>query len=385
MANTGKHTGDFADLRPLIQRVATDGRCAEISQTIARALMGKLPWPGIVQAAHDLPLSNPEAAHLREIARAGNAKANNLHRALVDYVKWLTHVGQNPAATYFAEVARDLAGDYVSADLLIELATLYRLASDYDAAWATWTALEALGTRMGNEEHCLRALNGKGLILQRRGNLPLAEHTFRLVRSGALVNLELRGHGSTNLGCTLERMGRLPEAIEAHWEAFQTYPPHCPRDKWYALLNVAVAMRLQGQLVAADNALWLVERRCHNWLLETTAKIERLDVATMLVDRLEMQRLGMELQVRLPKMQPDVRLDYYYRLGLWAQREGRNPDRYFNHALSLAERYRLGEWENKVLRARSETPATPEPQEDGRLAHIIIDLDLLAATSGKFG
>lgn len=384
MANRVKHDGSRFDLIPLRDRRDADERCSLASQAVARALLDQAWWPEVVALTYHLPLTHPETEHLREIARCGVRDSATIHRALVDYVEWLQAIGQFVAAIYFAEVARDLAGEYVSFGLLIALATLYRQAARYEEAWETWETMEAMAMKVGSEEYRLRALNGKGIIRRHRGNLEEAAVIFRHVLAEAVGLPEIGGHAAVNLGTALERMGRDAEAIEAYWQGFNTFPSYQLTHKYRALLNVGCGLTKQGHLLDACRAFWLVEQMSHDWNLETNALIERLDVASMLHDKFTLPQIENALALRAHKMPVEVKTDYYFRLAQWAQREGETAkaSRLYDHALKLAERGKMEHWTHRIRAVQEDGPATPERREDHRLTPIMLDLDVRSATAG---
>lgn len=374
-----------SDRDPLATRVDRDGFKAVASWMVGKGLTGEREWGPVARAIHDLPLTDPEALHLQQIAYYASLPALQLD-AIVQYIRFLQAAeGLTHCALWFAEIARDRLG--VSGELLMELGGLYRKLCQWDEAEQAWSQLEGLG----NEAWQVRAWIGRGMIARHRGNLSGvrgAEEWFTLAAAGAMnlpntaERIHLRAMAVNNLGVTYSHM-QPPQWEDAALKFYEA--SHLHQDemlRWGSVANLAICAAGCHHYKLADLVLQFVIADSPCWADQTNALIERLDVCSALGDWDGVTFVRTQLRWRLDNLTPDMRVDHHYRLGLLELRRGASPATEWGHALYLANQHHLGEW---IIRLETllETPTCLQgPVEVARLEEVLVDYEVQAIQRG---
>jgi hypothetical protein len=374
---------DGTEVDPLLARAHHDGRKAEVSIEVAKALRGERSWPPTAQSVRDL-VWDDEVCELLRICWAGEHYPKSLGPALLTYVRYLKSSGHPECAIAFGEIAYDLAGDFVDPEILMELAMLYARQDRFAAARGMWKQVQLMGIRERREEWRLQALNGLGRVEHRQGNYGIAREAFESVAADSRIFPEIRAMALNNLGDTLTHVTPplLEDAAVAFYEALYLHTD--PTLRYSTLGNLGIVAKDLHYYAFADVCLRLVVSQSRCWDDVTNALIERLDLASLMEQPEEVVYIRTMLRFRIDKMSAAMQIDYRFRLGLMELRDGRSPAPDWNQGMSIAQREGLHGWAFKMENALNSPPAhqRPEPVEYPRLISAYLDINQQCAMVG---
>lgn len=369
---------DSVDLSPLLHREHTDGNIARVSTFIGRTMALGLSTDGLetmlnndVVIYPDYEPAHVELERLRAIVRRPDDPS--VIRAYASFLKQQGRLG--PALWFIQRVAMSEA-DWDSESFILR-ATLERMTGDLESALFTWGRIETYGQRYNDHLLEMRARNGKGLILVDLGQLPEAKALFHQVIEQC-VDANVRGFALNNLGLTYEKLGEYANAAVSFWTATRSH-----RDAEYrvsSLGNLGCALLRGGHLTHAEKAFRVVLKQGTDWQVVANTKIELIDLYSQRQEWDKADQYIAELQPRLHDLKTASQVDYYYRLALRYNREGKGEwaVKAKRTAQNLALAYALGDWVRK-LREPEPDPITPTHAE--RLQVIEAGLDRLLLTA----
>lgn len=196
------------------------------------------------------------------------------------------------------------------------------------------------------------------------------------------------------LGAALEGQGLLLEALQAHYQALQHAADGAPRRR--SLADLGALLRGLGAGSAARQAFTLALAGPIPFADQVAARLELLDLAAALGDRVAFERQRRELAAWQDRMPPGAAVEFLTRAaeGLAGFGQPGRAGRLLQEALALAERHELHEaWfsiEQQLFRHAAATPhssaqadpgaaSIPLPWEYPEIAEVAEALDRQAA------
>jgi tetratricopeptide (TPR) repeat protein len=212
-----------------------------------------------------------------------------------------------------------------------------------------------------------------------RGNLPEAERGWRTVLADATAAgfgaIEAQAHHG--LGNLLQRRGLADAGAPHLWRAYELYENES--DRLDVLNDLGIALLSMGDVEGAENALREVVRRERSGTIRTNALIELMHCASFRLDRLRFERTREECLTNLEGMPPNVRADYYFKVGIGLARFGNFVKAATNarHALEIASAHGLHELVFRIERIINGLQVCDAPDEARLAPEPIIASDAL--------
>jgi tetratricopeptide (TPR) repeat protein len=198
-----------------------------------------------------------------------------------------------------------------------------------------------------------------------RGNLPEAEHGWRAVLADARSagSRAIEGQAHHGLGNLLGRRGSADAAAPHLWRAYELYDNES--DRLRVLTDLGIALLSLGDVEGAEHALGEVARRERSGESRTNALIELMHCASCRRDRLRFERVREEGLNNLDTMPPNVRADYYLKVGVGLARFGNfaKAETNVRHALEIANAHALHELVFRVERILNGLRTCEAPDE----------------------
>lgn len=212
-----------------------------------------------------------------------------------------------------------------------------------------------------------------------RGNLPEAERGWRTVLADAtaagFASIEAQAHHG--LGNLLQRRGLADAGAPHLWRAYELYENES--DRLGVLNDLGIALLSMGDVECAENALREVARREPSSTMRTNALIELMHCASFRRDRLRFERTREECLTNLEGMPPNVRADYYFKVGVGLGRFGNfaKAEANIRHALEIASAHGLHEVVFRIERILNGLRVCDAPEEARVATEPIVQSDAL--------
>jgi tetratricopeptide (TPR) repeat protein len=198
----------------------------------------------------------------------------------------------------------------------MKLGRARRMLADFDAARRAYAEAGKIATRAGDENSVLLSRIGQCNVLYFEGNLSEAERGWRGVLSDASSGSfrEVEAQAEHGLGTLLGRRGQPHEGAPHLWRAYELYDDESAQLR--ALGDLAMCMLTLGDVESAEQALQHVARRCPAGEVQTNAMIELMHCASYRRDRVGFERWREQGAAQIDTMIPNVRADYYLKVGM---------------------------------------------------------------------
>jgi tetratricopeptide (TPR) repeat protein len=322
-------------------------------------------WAATERYCGELSGEGTEAAHLSGIVRAtGEAHRTSDVRALAPaLLAYALHLEED-------EGHHDEAGDVLQT--LIHVGGDRLGPSDAIAAWmrlgriqrklASWQEAEAayreagrIAGVAGDRQAVLLSRIGHCNVMYFQGNLAEAERAWRGVLADATAAGCRRPEAEAEhgLGSVLERRGQAHDGAPHLWRAYELYEDESARLR--ALNDLGILLLSLGDVAGAERALTEVVRRERVQDNLTNAMIELMHCASFRRDRVGFERWRERALGSVEQTLPNIRTDYYFKLGIGLARFGNytKADSYMQQALEIASAHALHEFEVRIERIRS--------------------------------
>ncbi|OLC11486.1 MAG: hypothetical protein AUH41_00340 [Gemmatimonadetes bacterium 13_1_40CM_66_11] len=311
-------------------------------------------WAATERYCAELAGEGTEAAHLSCIVRAtGEAhRTKDVHSVAPALFAYALYLEQE---SHFEESEDSLltmlnvggerlkAADSISA--WMRLGRVRRQQADFDGATIAYAEAGRLAKSSGDQHSVLLSRVGLCNVLHFRGNLPEAERGWRELLADASVG-EYRiveAHAHHGLGNLLQRRGQAHEGAPHLWRAYELYEDQA--DQMRVLNGLGIVLLSIGDIAGAERALNEVVKRERAGENRSNSLIELMHCASFRRDRVGFERLREQCLDHLESMAPNLRTDYYFKIGIGLARFGNFPkaEINFRHALEIASAHGLHE------------------------------------------
>jgi tetratricopeptide (TPR) repeat protein len=322
-------------------------------------------WAATERYCSELSVEGTEAAHLCGIVRAtGEAHRTSdvrvLAPALLAYALYLEETEARLEET--ADVLQTLL--HVGADRLgpsdataawMRLGRVQRKLTSWEEADAAYSEAGRIASVAGDRQSVLLSRLGHSSVLQFRGNLALAEGTWRGVLADAaaagLRSVEAKAaHG---VGNVVQLRGQPHEGAPHLWRAYTLYEDKA--DQLRALGDLGFLLLSLGDVAGAERALGEVARQATMPDMLANAQVELMHCASFRRDRVGFERWRERALEHLEQTPANIRADYYLKVGVGLARFGNfgKAEGYMQQALEIASAHGLHEVEFRIERIRS--------------------------------
>jgi len=352
-------------------------------------------WAATERYCAELSGEGTEASHLSCIVRAaGEAQRTNdiqlVAPALFAYAMYLEQESHFEEAEDALQtminigVGRLPPSDAISA--WMRLGRVLRKQTDFDRATAAYNEAGRVAQAAGDQFSVLLSRIGVCNVVHFRGNLPEAERRWRALlvdaRDGGYRNAEAQVHHG--LGNVLQRRGLAHAGAPHLWRAYELYEDEV--DQLGVLNDLGIALLSIGDLDGAERALGEIARRERVGGNRTNALIELMQCASFRRDRLGFERVREECLDHLDQMPPNIRADYYLKVGIGMARFGNftKAETSMRQALEIASAHELHEMVFRIERIRGGLRACEAPEEvAGAATEPTIQSDALREVSAS--
>src|ERR1043166_7858352 len=331
-------------------------------------------WAATERYCAELAGEGTEASHLTCIVRAaGDAhRANDIGLvapALFAYALYLeqeSHFEEaEDALLTMIDVGagRIQASDNISA--WMRLGRVRRKQTDFDGATEAYTEAGRLPHTAGDSRAGLLRRGGNCNTLYFHGNLAGAEQGWRsiLADASAAADRYVEAQAHHGLGNLLQRRGLAHAGAPHLWQAYELYEDDT--DQLRVLNDLGIALLSIGDVNAAERALTDVVRRDRGSENRTNSLIELMQCASYRRDRLAFERAREECLKNLDAMAPNIRADYYLKVGIGLARFGNlvKANTNLSRALEIASAHDLNELVFRIGRIRDGLRECDAPAE----------------------
>jgi tetratricopeptide (TPR) repeat protein len=314
----------------------------------------------------ELPGDSPETAHLAGVVNAVPGQGlptPSLWKSLTAYAYFLEHESRLDEALEMVKLAARSQGTSTSpqdfAAYALSAGRLNRLLARWEAASTCYGSAEDAATSVGDHVYALRGRLGRSAVQRGLGNLPLARELAESVaREAALLNLsDVQAMAYADLGAVYSRQGLRSEQLQAYYQAFRLASDLSLRTRILGDLGISLseieaydAARLAFQIVIDSNAK-LLDR--------ANAALELMDLESSTGNRVAFERCRAAVSEIRDRLPPSAATDYLFKLGTGLARFGQTERarQALQHALALAEEYRLNTWYFKIEKALEQLSA----------------------------
>jgi tetratricopeptide (TPR) repeat protein len=319
-------------------------------------------WAATERYCAELAGEGTEAAHLSCIVRAtGEAHRTkdiqSLAPALFAYALYLEQESHFEEAEDALHTMISVGGHRLktaeSIAAWMRLGRVRRLQADFDGATVAYRQAGRIAEETADVQSVLLSRVGHCNVLYFRGNLPEAERGWREVLADAsLAGLRIiQGQARHGLGNLLQRRGQAHDCAPHLWAAYELYEDES--DRLRVLNDLGISLLAIGDVEGAERALREVVKRdrqggenCFNSLTEL------MHCASFRRDRVGFERLREQCLDSLSAMAPNLRADYYLKVGIGLGRFGNftKAESSLRHALEIASAHDLHELTFRIER-----------------------------------
>ncbi|HEY7192606.1 MAG TPA: hypothetical protein VH439_02615 [Gemmatimonadales bacterium] len=293
---------------------------------------------------------------------AGEAHASGeitlIAPALFAYAMYLEQESHFEEAEDALQTMLDVAaGRLQSSDAIsawMRLGRVRRKQTNFDGADHAYAEAARLAERIGDRHSVLLSAIGHCNVLYFRGNIPQAEQQWRVVLADANAGgdrvVEAQAHHG--LGNLLQRRGLAHAGVPHLWKAYGLYEDD--NEQVRVLNDLGIALLSIGDVHAAERALTEVVRRDRVGDNHTNSLIELMQCASYRRDRLAFERVREDCLKNLDIMAPNIRADYYLKVGIGLARFGSfvKAETNLTRALEIASAHDLHELVFRIGRIR---------------------------------
>jgi len=295
-----------------------------------------------------------EVGQLEEIVRTAESvsysgRREEIMSRLMAYAEWLE------GELHFAEASDVLATalrlttsspEPIRVKAHLQLGRVLRHLGQYDASRNAYRRAGDLANEIGDTHLEFLSRIGRGVVLQKTGNLPESERVLRGVLQEALVggDREAEARSCHDLAGTLLHMNRGSEGAPLAFRAYQLYEQ--PIQRIRALSDTGQILKERGFYGPARKAFLAVIDREPPPEIRLRTVVELVDLAALMGDRISFERWRNEIAGQYERLPPDERVDFQLKVGSGFACFGRmaEAEAHLRRAIALAEEHALPEW-----------------------------------------
>lgn len=311
-------------------------------------------WAATERYCAELAGEGTEAAHLSCVVRAtGEAHRTkdiqSLAPALFAYALYLeqeSHFEEAEDALY--TMINVGSGQLKVADSIsawLRLGRVRRRQTDFDGAAAAYSEAGRVAEAANDQRSVLLSRIGHCNVLYFRGNIQEAENGWRAVLADAagVEDRFVTAQAHHGLGNLLQRRGLAHSGAPHLWRAYELYEEES--EQLRVLNDLGIALLSIGDVGGAERALTEVLRRERAGDNRTNSLIELMQCASFRRDRVGFERAREGCLANLETMSPNIRADYYLKVGIGLARFGNfsKAENNLRHALEIASAHELHE------------------------------------------
>ena len=345
-------------------------------------------WAATERYCAELASEGTEASHLSCIVRSASeahrrADINLLTPALFAYALYLEQEAQFEEAEDVLQTILTIGRgrlqqpDEISAWL--RLGRTRRKQAEFDGAIAAYAEAGTLANAANDTFSVFLSRIGLCNVHYFRGNLPEAERGWRavLADASAVGSRAAEAQAHHGLGTLLQRRGLSDSGAPHLWRAYELYDNES--DQLRVLTDLGIALLSLGDVEGAEHALAEVARRDRPGENRANSLIELMQCASFRHDRLGFERLREECLTNLDTMPPNIRADYYLKVGVGLARFGNFVKAATNarHALEIASAHGLHELVFRIERIINGLQVCDAPYEAHLAREPIVQSDAL--------
>jgi len=345
-------------------------------------------WAATERYCAELASEGTEASHLSCIVRSASeahrrADINLLTPALFAYALYLEQEAQFEEAEDVLQTILTIGRgrlqqpDEISAWL--RLGRTRRKQAEFDGAIAAYAEAGTLANAANDTFSVFLSRIGLCNVHYFRGNLPEAERGWRavLADASAVGSRAAEAQAHHGLGTLLQRRGLSDSGAPHLWRAYELYDNES--DQLRVLTDLGIALLSLGDVEGAEHALAEVARRDRPGENRANSLIELMQCASFRHDRLGFERLREECLTNLDTMPPNIRADYYLKVGVGLARFGNFVKAATNarHALEIASAHGLHELVFRIERIINGLQVCDAPDEAHIAREPIVQSDAL--------
>ena len=301
----------------------------------------------------DLYPQTVEVVNLQELVRVAAAahEANDrrlLFSPLLAFAFWLEEElrldeALDVLATTMQLSDRRDADEEVASHL--QRARVLRLSGQFDTAREEYALAGTIAAHLGDTHSELLSRIGRGIVLQKVGNLPESERILREVVTQARRqrDRDAEARACHDLANTLHFAGRIKVAVPFAFRAFELYEH--PMHRVRALSDTGLLLKELGHYPGAKRAFSAVLAANPTPEVYTRTALELLELSALINDRVSFERWRRDLTDRRTELLPEEQLDFEMKLGAGWTAFGHQAqsEKHLERAVALAERYKMGE------------------------------------------
>jgi tetratricopeptide (TPR) repeat protein len=321
-------------------------------------------WAATERYCGELSGEGTEPAHLSGIVRAtgeahrvGDVRA--LAPALLAYAWYLEQEAHLQESEDVLMTLLRVGGERLAAKdattAWLRLGRVRRLQADFDGAEAAYAEAGRIAAEAVDQHSVLFSRIGLCNVVHYRGNLPEAERRWRAVLADAATSgfRDVEAHAEHGLGNILQRRGQSHEAAPHVWRAYELFEESL--DRLRALGDLGIILLSLGDVAGAERALAEVARRATMPDMIANALIELMHCASFRRDRVGFERWRERALEHLEETLPNVRSDYYLKVGIGLARFGsyRKAEAQMRQALEIVTAHGLHESVFRIERIKN--------------------------------
>lgn len=301
----------------------------------------------------DLYPRNPEVTSLREIVRVAGAAIDVRDRRLLfsplmAFAFWLEQELRLEEALDVLDSALNLSDGRSAEEEVagfLQKARVLRLSGKFDDARATYQKGGKIAANVGDKHSVLLSQIGRGVVMQKLGNLPESERVLCEVIAAAkrVGDREAEGKACQDLGGTLYFGGRIAQAAHYAFRAYELLEQ--PLQRLRALSDTGVCLKELGHYSEAGKAFAIVLGNEPPLDIRATTVTEMVDLSVLIGDRIGFERWRRDLAEQYDRLPPDDKVDLDIKVGSGLMEFGMRgqAEKHIRRALSVAEDCKMGE------------------------------------------
>ena len=352
-------------------------------------------WAATERYCAELAGEGTEAAHLSGIVRA-TGEAHRTHEvqliapALLAYGHYLEQETHLQEAEDALQTLIYVGGNRLSAKDAIaarmRLGRVRRIQADFSGANAAYSDAGLIAAASGDQPSVLFSRIGHCNVAYFQGNLAAAEEGWRSVLADAAAGgfQAAEAQAEHGLGNALQRRGQGHEGAPHLWRAYELYEDDAAQLR--VLNDLGIVMLSLGDVEGAERALSEVARRDRAGENRTNSLIELMQCASFRRDRVGFERWRERCLEHLEGMFPNIRADYYLKVGIGFARFGNHPkaDSNVRRALEIASAHGLHELVFRIERIRDGLQVCLAPDDvEGRTVEPVVWTEALREVSAS--
>ena len=331
-------------------------------------------WAATERYCAELAGEGTEASHLSCIVRAaGEAHQEGSNQflapALFAYALYLEQESHFEEAEDALHTMITVGGERLAVSDKISawmrMGRVRRKQTDFDGAAVAYAEAGHAAEAAGDRRSVLLSRVGQCNVLHFRGNLLEADHGWRSILADAVASgdREVQAQAQHGLGNLLQRRGLVHSSAPHLWSAYELYEDEANQVR--VLTDLGIALLSIGDIDGAESALNEVVRRERNGDNRTNSLIELMQCASFRRDRLGFERMREECLASLDALAPNIRADYYLKVGIGLARFGNfaKAETNLKRALEIASAHDLHEMVFRIERMNEGLRNCEVPEE----------------------